>query len=341
VDPHIPDREADLSHISVTVTTNPDGTQTVEMFIMDAALPTYTPELTAHEYYYEQLPVRLIYQVGLTEEAQDQVLALNRTGGELVFYTNQWMDEEGNEDQNRISTSVLLPSTENPFYYHIDGTEPPYKPHHSLKTEDTTHTVDYHVDCHREIEEKDGNVLVKVIHRQGNNGKLVFKADTISIPVEKQWDSGVNADIMNPVEMVVYKVSESVNALGEVIRNAEPVATVPLSVENGWKNTFQGLAAPDGTWYYAVAERVPSGYSAFYDQQTVRVTTDGSQYFDAVPYDGSGAVITVTNTPAVRLPATGGGGTLWYTLGGLLLITAALLLYSLQFKRRREEMNSL
>ena len=340
-DPYIPDREADLSHISVTVTTNADGTQTVEMYIMDAALPTYTPELVGRQYYYEQLPVRLIYQVGLTEEAQAQVLALNQTGGELVYYTNQWQDEDGNEDQDRISTSVLLPSTQNPFYYHIDGTEPAYKPHHSLKSEDITHTVDYHVDCHREIEEKDGEVLVKVIHKQGNNGKLVFKADTVNIPVEKQWGSGINADIMNPVEMVVYKVTDTVNSFGEVIRNAEPFTVLSLSAENGWKNTAQGLPATDGTWYYAVAETVPAGYTAYYDRETIRITTDGSTFFDAVRFDGTATAVIVTNTPAAQLPATGGVGTLWYTLGGLLLIAASLLLYNAQRKRRREDQFSL
>ena len=339
-DPYIPDREVDLSHISVTVTTNADGTQMVEMYIMDAALPTYTPELVGREYYYEQLPVRLIYQVGLTEEAQEQVLALNRTGGELVFYTNQWQDGEGNEAWDRLSTSVLLPSTENPFYYHIDGTEAPYKPHHSLKSDDTTHTVDYHVDCHREIEEKNGEVLVKVIHKQGNNGKLVFKADTVSIPVEKQWGSGIHSDIMNPVEMVVYKITETVDSIGVVIRNAEPVTTLTLSAQNNWQNIAQGLPAPDGNWYYAIAETVPPGYTATYERPTVSITVDGSTFFDAVIFDGSEDVITVTNTVAVRLPATGGVGTLWYTVGGLLLITAALLLYNTQRKRRREEMLS-
>ena len=465
VDPYIPNREADLSHISVTVTENEDGTQTVEMYIMDAALPTYTPELIGRDYYYEQLPVRLIYQVGLTEEAEQEVLALNRTGGELVYYTNQWQDENGNEDQDRISTSVLLPSTENPFYYHIDGTEPPYKAHHSLKTEDTTHTVDYHVDCHREIHTETGETLVLVIHKQGNNGKLVFKADTVDIPVEKKWGSGIQSDVMNPIQADIYKVTETVDESGELSRNAQSVASLTLSAKNGWKATAQNLPVPDGTWYYAVSEAVPSGYTAAYNKQTVQITTDGEHFFDAVvvrddlvdipvekqwgsdidpelqepvevmiykvteterlvtsgeenvskllrsaepvttvtlsaengwkavaedlpapendwyyviaevmspgenaDYPGqvveittddvsaeeldlsdlnffqamiaevSGDLITVTNNPAVQLPSTGGGGTQWYTLGGLvLMIVAAILWYSCYSKCRREE----
>lgn len=337
VDPYIPDREADLSHISVTVTTNADGTQTVEMYIMDQALPTYTPELIGREYYYEQLPVRLIYQVGLTEDAEKDILALNKTGGELVYYTNQWQDENGNEDPDRISTSILLPSTANPFYYHIDGTEPPYKRHHSLKEEDTTHTVDYHVDCDRKIEERDGETLIKVIHKQGNNGKLVFKADTISIPVKKQWGSGIQSNVMNPIQMNVYRVTETVDQSGHLIRNAELATTVTLSVENGWEGVAQGLAAPDGAWYYAIAETIPSGYTATYDRETLKITTDGETFFDAVKFEGGDTAVIVRNDLAVQLPATGGGGAQWYTLGGLLLMSAAVILwYSFYLKRRRE-----
>ena len=336
-DPYIPNRYADLSHISVTVTEEENGTQTVEMYIMDQALPTYSPELIGRKFYYEELPVRLIYQVGLTAEAEERVMNLNRTGGELVFYTNQWQDENGNEDPNRISTTVLLPSIENPFYYHIDGTEPPYKPHHSLKTSDTTHTVDYHVDCHRDVEERDGHVLVEVIHRQGNNGKLVFKAETVSIPVEKEWSSGINEAVMNPIEMVVYQVADTQDSMGTVIRNASAVMTVTLSRENGWQAVAQGLPTPEAGWYYAVAEKVPYGYTASYNRETVRITVDGSTYFDAVPADGTGTAIKAINTLAVKLPATGGAGTLWYTLGGLLLMAAAILWYSIYQIRRREE----
>ena len=338
-DPYIPDRDADLSHISVTVTTNADGTQTVEMFIMDQALPTYTPELIGREYYYEQLPVRLIYQVGLTEESEKAILNLNKTGGELVYYTNQWQDENGNEDQDRISTSILLPSTANPFYYHIDGTEAPYKPHHSLKTDDTTHTVDYHVDCHREVEQRDGETLVKVVHKQGNNGKLVFKADTVSIPVEKQWGSGIQANVMNPIEVDVFRVTETVDQYGQTVRNAQIVTTVILSTENGWKSATEGLPAPDGTsWYYALAEKVPSGYTATYNRETLKITTDAETFFDAVRFESGDTAVVVTNNLAVQLPSTGGGGTQWYTLGGLLLMTAAVILwYSCNNKRRKEE----
>lgn len=119
-DPHIPDRTVDLSKIGVTVTTEANGDQVVDFYIPDTTLPVYTPELIGQQYYYESLPVRLIYQVGLTAESEQAVLNLQKTGGKLTFYTNQW------ETDDVISTSTLLPSTVNPFYYNPDG--PPSLP---------------------------------------------------------------------------------------------------------------------------------------------------------------------------------------------------------------------
>lgn len=333
-DPYIPDRTINLSEITVTVTTNDDGTQTLFMYVPDTALPTYTPELIGQQFYYEQLPVRLIYQVGLTAESEAEVLALSKTGGTKVFYTNQWENEED------ISTATLLPSTANPFYYDADGdgSEPPYKAHRSLKSEDTTQTVDYHVDCYREIETIAGDVLIEVLHMQGNNGKLVFEVDTVDIPVEKKWDEGINSDIMNPVEAVVYKVTESVDEEGAIIRNAEAVQTLTLSADNQWKAVIAELQQPDDTWYYALAESPVAGYSVTYDRETIRITTDGGDtFFNAVKLDNTGTAVTMTNSVAVQLPSTGGGGTLMYTLGGLLIMAAAILLYGFDCKRRREE----
>ena len=87
-DPYIPDRTINLAQIQVSITTDANGNQIVDMFVPDTALPTYTPELIGKQFYYESLPVRLIYQVGLTEESEQAVLDLQKTGGELVFYTN-------------------------------------------------------------------------------------------------------------------------------------------------------------------------------------------------------------------------------------------------------------
>lgn len=333
-DPYLDGREVNLAEITVTVTTDPaTGDQTVYMYVPDTALPTYTPELIGRQFYYEQLPVRLIYQVGLTEESEQKVLNLSSTGGELTFYTNKW-------DDAHISTSTLLPSEANPFYYHIDGTEAPYREHHSLKSEDVTQTVDYHVDCHRDIETVAGEVLVEVIHKQGNNGKLVFRDDTIEIPVEKQWADGVNADIMNPIQVSLYKVTQTVKDNGEIYYTGTQLQTVTLSSNNDWKALMENLQFPSDGWQYAIAEEVPVGYVAKYSKETVMLTTDNGQtFFNGVLAGTDGEAIVITNVPAGQLPSTGGGGILMYTMGGfgLMLLAAGLLLYNLCAKRRREE----
>ena len=61
---------------------------------------------------------------------------------------------------------------------------------------------------------------------------------------------------------------------------------------------------------------------------------------DGVTFTGDGTAaspytFTVTNTPGVELPSTGGPGNLAYTIGGLLLMAASLL-YGLGQRRRRE-----
>lgn len=336
-DPYIPDRTVDLSRIRITVTTEENGDQVVDFYVPDTALPVYTPELIGQQYYYESLPARLIYQVGLTAESEQAVLNLQKTGGKLTFYTNKW------ETDDLISTSTLLPSTFNPFYYDSDGdgSIPPYQPHHTLKTENTTDTVDYHVDCTRTIDTHNGETVVRVIHKQGNNGKLVYESDVVDIPVEKVWD-GTNADLMNPVEITLYKVTDMALESGGVRRYAQKVATGQLDGSNNWSYVFQDMPAPAEDWYYAIAETVPAGYRVSYSGENIEIIIGDSQPTTAAKVglsDTQIPTVTVTNRPGVRLPATGGFDTIPYTMGGMLLMIAACsaLLYRMTPKRRKED----
>ena len=146
------DRIFDLSKIVVTVTTASNGQQTVKMVIPDSVLPTYTPELEGMDYYYEMLPARLIYQVGLTDEAKQDVLDLQKTGGTLTFYTN---DFTGTTPENiePDAVSTLHPSMANPFYHtqkDKDGnvvSTPAYAPHTDVKSDNPTETAENHIVC--------------------------------------------------------------------------------------------------------------------------------------------------------------------------------------------------
>ena len=97
-----------------------------------------------------------------------------------------------------------------------------------------------------------------------------------------------------------------------------------ISGEDG-SVTFRNI--PSGHTYLLKETKIPSGYSADgtqytvtirYDQLTVTAAASGG---NEIPWDG----IVINNT-YYELPATGGNGTAMYTIGGILLILAALFL---------------
>lgn len=109
-------------------------------------------------------------------------------------------------------------------------------------------------------------------------------------------------------------------------------------------STFTIKDLPDGT-YYLHEEVVPEGYNkpvedvkiVIKDGAVVSVNNSGDDTVQKVT-DAGGATtysINVVNTAGYELPATGGGGIIFYTFGGLLLM-AAPLLYRCVLRRRRE-----
>lgn len=337
-DPYIPNCTYDLSEITVTVTTEvyPTAThQKVEMYIPDTALPTLTPELIGMEYYYEALPVRLIYQVGLTEESEQAVLDLQQTGGSLTFYTNLW------EDPLHYSVSTLFPSTGNPFYYDQgDGHTAPYHEHTIDKTDNTTDTLSFSVDCHEDYEYVGVDNMIHVLHELGNNGKLVFEAEVVEIPVEKHWEI-VDPDKMEDITLTLYKVVENLTD-NVLTRKATAVSTLTLGKDNNWAGTFTAPAPGEG-WYYAIGEAVPENFTVFYPTGTsVTAMVDGLPVeMSKVVYDDTGqpGLVAMTNIPDTYvLPNTGGPGTHLYTTGGtLLILLAAIVLLYMHLRCRKED----
>ncbi len=332
--PYREDITYDISEIGVTIETDDNGNQTVRMFVPDTALPVYTPELIGQQFYYEALPVRLIYQVGLTEKSEQEVLALNKTGGTKTFYTNRWENGGGQ------SVSNLYPSLENPFYYGDENGVIRYHEHTDPKPDGTnvTDTLKYIVDCSKQQEiYEDGHEVTKVVHRLGNNGKLVFEVELpeIDIPVEKKWAGGAKPNGDTQVELMLYQVKPTDTGAEEVIYQK----SVILSAETGWAGVFEDMPIlTEG--YYAIAEKVPEGFHPQYSGQTKTLVIDNKNVLVAVVDTSDAAAIQVTlvtNIPAVQLPETGGIGVGVYYALGLLLIAAAIVYITGNGSLRRKE----
>ena len=351
-DPYIPNHAADVSSVIVQVTTLANGQQQVYLEVPDAVLPVYTPETIEHKYYYESLPVRLIYQVGLTAESEAAVLALQETGGKLTFYTNSYSG--AGADPKYDARTELHPNLDNPFYH---GDNAQYKAHHDLKKvrktpeilDNMTQTEEYSVDCTlREYQTEDGKDAIEVIHKLGNNGKLVFEVDTVDIPVEKKW-TGANADSQAPITVSLYQVTKpegSNDYVGTLVEGKTLTLKADSDLNKNWKGMFENLPKPAEGSYYAVAEAVPSGFVVAYEKEEIKFYVNSTPVRGALvrTYDENGVaqLVTLTNSPQVTLPETGGPGTILYTTGGLLLMMAAflLLLHNQTKKRRKEDIPS-
>lgn len=131
-----------------------------------------------------------------------------------------------------------------------------------------------------------------------------------------------------------------------------PGSNVTASIYNQ-KATFTVLTYTPGSYRYKIEEvRDNPKPGILYDAHTsyVTVTVGEDEYgvlSASMVYDNSGAitqedrddktVARFTNRMGYELPQTGGAGTTSYTMGGLLMVTAAILLYIYTPKRRKED----
>jgi hypothetical protein len=291
----------DLNQLTVTVTTDSSGNQTVNMHIPETALPVYLPDAT-QSFYYEALPVRLIFKVGMTASA------LAGAAQNAVFYTNRW-------DAGVTSTAVFNPTDDNPFY--VTATFQAVTENKSVNSSSTLATK-YITNLTNRV----------VTNSMGNNGKLtVTNANcTVSVTVNKVWyqyggtvitDTAVLAGLPN-VTVNLYQ-STSTGNTGTIYN------TVTFGNSAGWTHTWSNLPNKDGSgniYYYHVTENTVAGYI------TVFTNDSGIQ----------SGTINVNNTAGgIILPATGGIGNVPYITGGLTIIIFALLLAgSLNYIKKRK-----
>lgn len=315
---------ADLSIIKVEIVTDENGLQTVNMIVPDHVLPAYSPYpfLDMEDkipFYYESLPIRLIYQVGLTETAKEEIAALEGIGGTLTYYTNRYEDIMAN--------TTLKPTNKNPFYAvnnqnnHDHGVE---------KTNNLTETDGYSFECHHGKVVYGGEEVPLITQELGNNGKLVFTVirSKIDIPIEKRWDESVASERQGTVVVNLYQVVDTTVTL---------VDTQNINAETEWRATFKDLD-PLETGYYAVQEEYMEGFVAIYQGTTKNIIIDGKA-ITVVPISaekpGIAEKVVITNTTAYELPETGGVGREKIKFGGMLVIAFTLIYGYTQKKKRR------
>ena len=217
----------DLSKITAEVETV-DGRQTVRLIVPDSQLPSYLPELDNvgnASFYYEALPARLIYQVGLTADSEKAVRALEITGGELTFYANEWQSTDANSD--------FYPTTRNPYY--MDNT---YSKDPLAKAENTTTTKttawEYDASCS----------AAHVKEHLGNNGKLTFSSEPhapVRVKLQKV-DSEGNSIYPKKAKFQLYKGERLVGVYENNLSGYLPIPTLMT----GYTYRLQEVEAPYG-----------------------------------------------------------------------------------------------
>ena len=298
--------QVELSKIEVKVSTDADGKQTVSMNVPSELLPLYTVDKTL-SFFYEALPVRLIYQVGVSDAGQEKI---NNTpaGKSCVFYTNRYT-----KGQN--ASAVIEPDDLNQ-YYNKPGWQNTVN-----KTSNTTGTDEHSIQISGESS--------KVIQDLGNNGKLTFTKPQVSnheLTIHKVWKDydGKNKTTDLPQQITVQLYRTYINANGEETKE-NVGAAVNLTAENNWTKTFLPgeLKEVYGRSYkYYVTEQKVNGYNVTYSNDGVSDNTPDTPIVITNKYQYGDYI----------LPQTGGAGTRMFMAGGILLIGLSVSCYIVRQK---------
>jgi LPXTG-motif cell wall-anchored protein len=335
----------DLNGITARVTTMTDssgGTYEVVKFdISEDAMAVYYPDLYK-TFYYEELPVRLIYRVGLQASVLD---ALKDTIGEItpqVYYTNSY-----DADNGMIATTTFTPTADNSYYSAT-------RTNTTAKTS-VANVTDTYDNSFKEWVDADTRQVTQIL---GNNGKLtISRPDSLTLTVKKEWsDDTTPAD---SVSINLYAVGTRVKDGSETSEQGVwLVDTVVLGDSNNWKyqwKRYPKTAQIDGYTYtytsFFINESPNEQYAATYKNEDGAVLTvteleqtdqtastdDDLESIRAVAAENGGTIY-IINSQLYQLPETGGIGTDWYTLGGTTILLAVFALY-IYGRRKRSRLN--
>ncbi len=167
------------------------------------------------------------------------------------------------------------------------------------------------------------------------------ESNLLSITVSKQWDSSIGDANKKEVTVKLYSAIEDATELTPLMDDSgvSPVQKIlTLNAENGWSATVEKLKPYNDsgqTISYYIIEEPLDGYIAAYDAPVYDRTIGGAGGYTAgkvtVAEEATDnvylAAATVTNSPGVILPATGGSGnTIFMELGTVFLGLGFLLL---------------
>lgn len=317
-----------LNGISAKITTTPSGKQQIDFNVPSEVVPTYYPDLFK-QFYYEELPVRLIYRVGLSEAEKTRLESIAGEIHDRTYFTNAF-DKDTKE---ALTTVTFVPDDTNPYYNAILSKETP-------KDKNVTETSAYSW--------KEYMVGEKVVHKLGNNGKLLIsRPNTLNLVVEKEWENVQNVPSSIKINLIgkltiktVGKEEEPGEDIGYSVKE-----TVELSAANGWRyewknvkteeivgdtiRIFSDFHIEEASTSYHVTYKDKDGNILIPDK--IFVSNENNELIEKNTVPANSGKITVINSPEYSLPNSGGNGIQMYIRSGLTLCCVASVIYI--FKR--------
>lgn len=175
--------------------------------------------------------------------------------------------------------------------------------------------------------DQDGGITV-VSAPQDPNGKSMAKADGTTLGLLTVLNNPNTVDLTLIKQVIGSDTKESFPFTITYTLHGEGEKTETTQLGHNERYTIENIAY--GTTV-TITETAHAGFSVTYKDGTV-VKVHGDTYTFKITQD---VTITAVNSTGYELPSTGGGGTAWFTLAGLLLMTGAAALTIL--RRRAKE----
>lgn len=325
-----------LKGISAIVITAPDGNQTVIFTVPEDTIPTYYPDLYK-TFYYEELPIRLIYRVGLSDSELAQLQGISGGIDERHYYTSLYNEENG----EAMTTASFIPDVSNIYYNANPSNE-------TIKTQNTSATSSY------SFKESVDTGTGTVVQSLGNNGTLTIQREAVlDLTVKKEWASGTTPTDSVSVMLCVAGTQQNIDGTNPQ-NGVWEVGQVELNADNNWTYTWNKLPMNEtkGSYRYTytnyyIAEMDNTGYIITYQdgggnqltEQSIQVNSVSGEKLDINAVPGDDGMVLIINEKSYVLPKTGGQGAYWYTLGGatLMLTVGALYMFNKCRPRYRDK----